>query len=105
MGDFNLNRSNILFIAEIGGNHEGNFNYAKKLVKDAISTGVQVVKLQTYRASKLTNKLESPDRYKHFKKFELSIPQHKYLAEMCIDNGVYYNSSIWDEEALTKLEA
>ncbi len=104
MSDFNLNRSNILFIAEIGGNHEGNFNYAKKLVKDAISTGVQVVKLQTYRASKLTNKLESPDRYKHFKKFELTISQHKYLAEMCIDNGVYYNSSIWDEEALIKLD-
>ena len=38
-----------LLIAEIGGNHEGNFNYAKKLVKLAISSGVDVVKLQIYQ--------------------------------------------------------
>lgn len=102
--NFSLDSKEILFIAEIGGNHEGDFNYAKRLVKDAISSGVQVVKLQTYYADKLTNKLETPDRYNHFKKFELSIKQHKYLAQMCIDNGVYYNSSIWDEEAFKKLD-
>ena len=33
-----------LIIAEIGGNHEGNFNYAKKLVQKAIKSGVDVVK-------------------------------------------------------------
>ena len=54
-----LDSKEILFIAEIGGNHEGDFNYAKRLVKDAISSGVQVVKLQTYYADKLTNKLSS----------------------------------------------
>ena len=104
MKNFTLDRKDILFIAEIGGNHEGNFNYAKKLVKDAISTGVQVVKLQTYRADKLTNKIEAPDRFKHFKGFELTLSQHKYLAEMCIENKVLYSSSIWDEEALKKLD-
>jgi|TARA_B110000261_G_C13034916_1_gene337837 N,N'-diacetyllegionaminate synthase len=102
--NFSLDSKEILFIAEIGGNHEGDFNYAKRLVRDAISSGVQVVKLQTYYADKLTNKLETPDRYNHFKKFELSIKQHKYLAQMCIDNDVYYNSSIWDEEAFKKLD-
>ena len=102
--NFLLDAKEILFIAEIGGNHEGDFNYAKKLVKDAISTGADVVKLQTYYANKLTNKFETLDRYKHFKKFELSIKQHKYLAQMCIDNGVYYNSSIWDEDALKHLD-
>ena len=38
-----------LLIAEIGGNHEGNFNYAKRLVKLAIATGVDAVKLQNIR--------------------------------------------------------
>ena len=70
--NFSLDSKEILFIAEIGGNHEGDFNYAKRLVRDAISSGVQVVKLQTYYADKLTNKLETPDRYSHFKKFEWS---------------------------------
>ncbi len=101
---FSLDVKDILFIAEIGGNHEGDFNYAKRLVRDAISTGAHVVKLQTYYANKLTNKFETLDRFKHFKKFELSIKQHKYLAQMCIDNGVYYNSSIWDEDALKHLD-
>ena len=48
-----------LLIAEIGGNHEGNFNYAKKLVKLAISTGVDVVKLQIYSGSGLVSRIES----------------------------------------------
>ena len=47
-----------LLIAEIGGNHEGNFNYAKKLVKLAISTGVDVVKLQIYSGSGLVSRIE-----------------------------------------------
>ena len=71
--NFSLDSKEILFIAEIGGNHEGDFNYAKRLVGDAISSGVQVVKLQTYYADKLTNKLETPDRYNHFKNYEVTM--------------------------------
>ena len=59
-----------LLIAEIGGNHEGDFNYAKKLVRLAINTGVDVVKLQLYTGSGLVNSSISEDRHKHFKKFE-----------------------------------
>ena len=58
-----------LLIAEIGGNHEGDFNYAKKLVRLAINTGVDVVKLQLYTGSGLVNSNISEDRHKHFKKF------------------------------------
>tara|TARA_B110000483_G_C17903785_1_gene430356 strand:- start:340 stop:510 length:171 start_codon:yes stop_codon:yes gene_type:complete len=34
-----------MLIAEIGGNHEGNFKYTKKLIKLVIKSGVDVVKL------------------------------------------------------------
>ena len=37
-----------LLIAEIGGNHEGNFSYAKKLTKLAIKSDVDVIKFQIY---------------------------------------------------------
>ena len=35
-----------LLIAEIGGNHEGNFEYAKKLTQLAIDSDVDIVKFQ-----------------------------------------------------------
>ncbi len=89
-----------LLIAEIGGNHEGNFNYAKKLVNLAISTGVDVIKLQIYQGSSLVSPVESIDRYKHFNNFELSKNQHIHLAKICKKAGVDYLASVWDLEML-----
>ena len=45
-----------LLIAEIGGNHQGNFNYAKKLTRMAIESGVDVVKFQLYSGDGIVNK-------------------------------------------------
>ena len=42
-----------LLIAEIGGNHEGNFDYAKKLTYDAILTDVDYIKFQIYDGKSL----------------------------------------------------
>ena len=55
-----------LLIAEIGGNHEEILN-AQKLVKLAITTGVDVIKLQLYSGDQLVSKFQSQKRYKHFK--------------------------------------
>ena len=44
------------FIAEIGVNHEANLKLAKKIIKDAKSSGANAVKLQSYKAEKLTSK-------------------------------------------------
>ncbi len=85
-----------LMIAEIGGNHEGNFQYAKKLTKQAIQSGADVVKFQIYSGDGLVNKKISPDRNKHFKKFQLTKDQHIQLAKLCVSAGVQYNASIWD---------
>ena len=38
----------VYIIAEIGGNHEGNFAYAKKLTNLAIESGADAVKYQIY---------------------------------------------------------
>lgn len=91
-------------IAEIGGNHEGNFSTAKKMLKLAIETGVDCVKFQIYQAKSLVNEKQSPDRYKHFKKFELTNEQHIELAEICRSNGVIYSASVWDVEALNWID-
>ncbi len=93
-----------LLIAEIGGNHEGNFDYAKKLTELAITAGVDYVKFQIYTGDALVSSVESPDRNKHFKRFELTKEQHRYLASMVVDAGIGYTSSVWDIESITWID-
>ena len=40
-------------IAEISGNHNGNINFAKKLIYNAKKSGADAVKLQTYKPENL----------------------------------------------------
>lgn len=89
-----------LLIAEIGGNHEGDFEYAKELCRLAIESDVDFVKFQIYTGDSLVSSLESPTRNKHFKKFELSPEQHIELAEMVRQAGIGYTSSVWNLDAM-----
>lgn len=93
-----------LLIAEIGGNHEGDFAKARDLVDLAISSGADCVKLQVYAGDKLVSSRESPDRNSHFKKFELSLDQHLFLAEQVKSAGLVYSASIWDFESMEALD-
>ena len=89
-----------LLIAEIGGNHEGDFDFALDLTHQAIDADVDIIKYQIYTGATLVNKKESPDRVEHFKIFELTQNNHVQLAELCIQNGIQYSASIWDESVL-----
>ncbi|MCB2194272.1 MAG: N-acetylneuraminate synthase family protein [Bacteroidetes bacterium] len=89
-----------LLIAEIGGNHEGDFEEAKKLTKLAISTDVDFIKFQLYTGDSLVSRLESPQRNEHFKKFELTEEQHIFLAKMVNDAGIGYMASVWDVDMM-----
>lgn len=86
----------VLFIAEIGGNHEGDFAYAQRLTRLGIESGADVVKFQIYTGDSLVSSVESPDRNKHFKRFELSREQYISLAEDCIAAGTMFMASVWD---------
>lgn len=89
-----------LLIAEIGGNHEGDFAAAQNMCQQAIESGADCVKFQLYRGDTLVSSVESPDRNKHFQKFELTREQHIQLGEMCRAAGVGYAASVWDMEML-----
>lgn len=93
-------KSGPLLIAEIGGNHEGNFEVAKAMAASALRSGADCVKFQLYTGKTLVSPVESPTRHKHFQKFELAREQHIYLAKMCREAGVSYVSSVWDEDML-----
>lgn len=93
-----------LLIAEIGGNHEGDYEYAKHLTQLAIEADVDAVKFQIYTGDSLVSSVESPERNNHFKKFELTRRQHIELAEMVTKAGLLYTSSVWDMEAIEWLD-
>ena len=85
-----------LLIAEIGGNHEGDFKKAIKYLDLAVQSGADCAKFQLYTGDGIVNKIVSPERNQHFKKFELTKNQHIELAKRCIDKGLIYNASVWD---------
>ncbi|HBH06891.1 MAG TPA: N-acetylneuraminate synthase [Flavobacteriales bacterium] len=85
-----------LLIAEIGGNHEGDMEYARRLTNLAIESGADYVKFQLYSGDTLVSRLENPQRNKHFKKFELSKDNYIELAEACKSQGVGFMASVWD---------
>lgn len=89
-----------MLIAEIGGNHEGDFEYAKKLTQLALASGADYVKFQIYTGDGLVNPVEGAARNKHFKKFELSKEQHIELAKICQENKAGYLASVWIPEAI-----
>ena len=93
-----------LLIAEIGGNHEGDFDAAVRMTDLAIASGADVVKFQIYTGDTLVSPVESPDRHRHFQRFELSPQQHIALAERCQAAGRIYNASVWDLDALAWLD-
>ena len=97
-------QNDILLIAEIGGNHEGDFEYAQKLTQLAIQSEADVVKFQLYTGDTLVNKKVDPSRNAHFKKFELTQEQHIALAKMVIEGGKKYCASVWDVDMMNWID-
>lgn len=93
-------QSGPLLIAEIGGNHEGDFDAAKRLVDLALEAGADVIKFQILSADGLINPRQSPQRHAHFARFELAPEQHLALAERVRAGGARYNASVWEPAAL-----
>lgn len=87
-----------LMIAEIGGNHEGDFAYAKRLTELAIEANVDYIKFQLYSGDTLVSPVENPVRNQHFKKFELDKEFYIELAEMCLKAGIGFMASVWNPD-------
>lgn len=104
MNHFQSLHNPVFFIAEIGGNHEGNFEYAKRLTELAIRSGADAVKFQLYSGDTLVSRVKSPDRNAHFKRFELSRDQYLSLAAICRDAGVQFMASVWDAAMLAWID-
>jgi len=97
---FASQKNPVFFIAEIGGNHEGNFDYGQKLARLAIDSGADAVKFQFYTGDSLVSSVESADRNIHFKKFELSDDQNLNLIRLVEQGGAVPMASVWSKKML-----
>jgi N,N'-diacetyllegionaminate synthase len=91
-------------IVEIGGNHEGDIDYAYSLVNSAISAGAHSIKLQSYTSKSLVNYKLNPERAKHFEKFTLPYQQQIEIAKYINSKGAMFMSSLWDLKSLEMLD-
>jgi len=98
---FKSEQNPVFYIAEIGGNHEGDFTYAKKLTALAIESGADAVKFQFYTGDSLVSQVEGADRNAHFKKFELTDEQNLELLAIVQTEGKMPMASVWNETMLT----
>lgn len=96
--------NDVFVIAEIGGNHQGDFNYAVRLTEMAVNSGADAVKYQIYTGDTLVNPRYDIERNKHFKRFELLPAQYETLAKICEDHGVKFMASVWDANSLDYID-
>lgn len=101
-------------IAEIGVNHEGSMDLAKRLISEAKSGGASAVKFQTYKAELLASK-DSPaywdqtleptaNQFQLFKKYDaFGRKEYEQLADYCVQLGIDFASTPFDTEAVSWL--
>lgn len=99
---FNTNNSTYI-IAEIGINHNGDINLAKKLIESASRAGVDAVKFQTYLTEKRVSK-ESPI-FDILKKCELPFESFLELKLHSKKFNVEFFSTPFDTESVDYLES
>ena len=102
-------------IAEIGVNHEGSLEVAKRLVESAARGGADAAKFQTYKAALLasrnspsywdTTKEPTTSQYELFTKYDGFGPdEYAALAAHCRSVGIHFMSTPFDLGAVEMLE-
>ena len=67
------NKSKTYFIADIGANHDGSIQRAKKLIKLAALSGADAAKFQHFKADTIVNKLEFDKQKKNCSSVKMEI--------------------------------
>jgi N,N'-diacetyllegionaminate synthase len=89
-------------IAEIGSNHNGDLETAKKLIDVAVKAGADAVKFQSYEGNSLVT-TENPS-HKILNKYSLTKELHVKLNEYCKKKGIIFASTPFDFERLNWLK-
>jgi sialic acid synthase SpsE len=92
----------VLIVAEIGNNHEGNAKLAGELVHLAADSGADAVKLQTFRTEHYVSPAD-PARFQRLKGFELPRAEWARLAGIARERGLLFLSTPFDLESVAVL--
>lgn len=88
-------------IAEIGWNHLGDMELAKKMVKSAAENGAHYAKFQTWSVKRLKpGPWDHDGRREIYEKAELTWAQHMELRDYCESLGIEFMSSVFSLEDL-----
>lgn len=93
----------ILIVAEIGNNHEGDFDAAKEMVCKAAECGVNAVKFQVFRTEHFVSQ-EDEDRFAMLKRFELPYSKFKQLSDLAHSFGLLFIATPLDLASAKALE-
>ncbi len=92
-------------IAEIGWNHMGDLDLAKRMIEAAAKNGADIVKFQTWSQKNLVpGPWDTDGRKEIYKKAELTRAAHELLLRACKDNGVEFSTSLFSLKDLDKIE-
>jgi N,N'-diacetyllegionaminate synthase len=106
-----MTENNVFLVAEIGVNHNGSINQAKKMIDAAKIAGADAVKFQTFTAKSLVSESTpkvpyqesgtSPDEshYEMIKSLELKREDHFLLKSYCQSAGIEFISTPYDVES------
>lgn len=107
-----IDSEHVFVIAEIGNNHNGSLDLAKKLVDASIQAGADCVKFQLrnrqalYRTKadgSVAEDLGVEYIQDLLNKVEFSIEQHRQIRQYCKDSGITYMCTPWDEPSVDVL--
>lgn len=105
----------VFIISEVGVNHNGSIEIAKKMVEVAVEAGADAVKFQTFKAEKVMSRFASKAEYQKkateedesqlemVKRLELDINAHKELRGYCKGKGIIFLSTPFDLESIDLL--
>ena len=105
----------ILIIAEVGVNHNGDMELAKRLIDSAADAGADLVKFQTFSAERLATQsapkadyqnqttLQAESQFAMLKQLELSTEMHELLIAYCQQRNIGFFSTGFDIQSLDYL--
>jgi N,N'-diacetyllegionaminate synthase len=102
IGPVNLDH-NVLIIAEIGNNHEGDIGRANEMIAAAAECGANAVKFQTIVPEKLVSAMDT-DRIRQLQRFQLRQDQFEQLAASAQDHGLIFLSTPFDLGSVSWLD-
>lgn len=102
-----------IIIAEAGVNHNGSIELAKLLIDEAVESGVDYIKFQTFKSENLVTRTAKQadyqkknigdsdnSQYNMLKELELSEDQHFELIEYCNKKGIKFFSTAFDMDSI-----